>query len=244
MPTQTSLHIEKLAQLGDWIPYLKEHSGLPGPRGNLELADAVYLQGDRAIFEQLLACDGPDVAENTPEVYLVFCGLVGMGKLLIQGDLTRLETLHRYADDPRWRVREACAIGLQKYGAADMPGLLAAMREWAGGSRLQQRCVVAALCEPALLRNPEHTRVVIELLDRITASILAAADAKTDEYRSLRQTLGYGWSVAAAADFADARPVLERWLASPDTNVAWVMRENLKKNRLARVAPEWVEQFT
>ena len=25
----------------DWAPYLREHSGLPGPRANLELASAV-----------------------------------------------------------------------------------------------------------------------------------------------------------------------------------------------------------
>jgi hypothetical protein len=31
----------ELARLADWEPYLQEHSGLPGPRGNLELAQAV-----------------------------------------------------------------------------------------------------------------------------------------------------------------------------------------------------------
>ncbi len=241
MPAKTSLHIEKLAQLPDWVDDLKENSGLPGPRGNLELADAVFQLGDQARFESLLALDGPDVAENTPENYLVFCGLVGLGKLLAQGDRARLETLRHYANDLRWRIREGCAIALQKYGAVDMPGLLSAIRSWADGTRLEQRAVTAALCEPALLRDPANTRVVLELLDRITSSCVAAGDAKTDEFRSLRQTLGYSWSVAAAAGFGDARPLLERWFSSPDPDVRWIMRENLKKNRLVKKDPEWVE---
>ena len=34
---------------------------------------------------------------------------------------------------------------------------------------------------------------------------------------------------------------MERWLDTPDADVAWIMRENLKKNRLLRLDPEWVE---
>ena len=33
-----------------WRDYLIEHSGLPGPRGNLELAQAVALEGNEAMF--------------------------------------------------------------------------------------------------------------------------------------------------------------------------------------------------
>jgi hypothetical protein len=34
--------------------------------------------------------------------------------------------------------------------------------------------------------------------------------------------------------------VLERWFASDDKDVLWVMKENLKKKRLARMDAEWV----
>ncbi len=34
-------YLQKLRELDDWTPYLLKNSGLPGPRGNLELAQAV-----------------------------------------------------------------------------------------------------------------------------------------------------------------------------------------------------------
>jgi hypothetical protein len=36
---------------------------------------------------------------------------------------------------------------------------------------------------------------------------------------------------------------MERWLASKDRDIAWIMRENLKKNRLARMDASWVTKF-
>jgi len=37
------------------------------------------------------------------------------------------------------------------------------------------------------------------------------------------------------------KPLMEEWLASADTDVRWIMRENLKKNRLVRMDAAWVE---
>jgi hypothetical protein len=33
---------------------------------------------------------------------------------------------------------------------------------------------------------------------------------------------------------------MERWLASDDRDVRWIMRENLRKRRLARMDAAWV----
>jgi len=37
---------EALRELGDWDPFLLRESGLPGPRGNIELGRAVAEEGD------------------------------------------------------------------------------------------------------------------------------------------------------------------------------------------------------
>ncbi len=203
------------------------------------MAEAVFQEGDRSQFESLLAQDSPDVSENTPEVFVVFCGLVGLGKLINQGERHWHTTLRRYANDPRWRIREACAISLQKVGLQDPAVLLDIVTPWAAGTRLEQRAVVAALCEPALLKQPAVVLAVLILLDAITASLAAAGDAKTDSFKSLRQTLGYGWSVAAAADFNQGQPYFERWCRHSDLNIRWVMHENLGKKRLQRTDPQW-----
>ena len=243
MPGKIDLYVNELRSCDDITGYLRQHSNLPGPRGNLELAEAVFLTGDRELFLRLLASDSPAVSENTAEVFVVFCGIIGLGKLLAGGDRTCQDTLRRYANDSRWRIREAAAIGLQKYGLTDMTGLLAVMEGWASGSYLEQRAVVAALCEPALLRDEAVVRQVLVLLDTITTAVSQAVNRKAEDFRILRQALGYGWSVAAAAHPEAGLAVLERWLASSDPDVRWIMRENLKKKRLERAAPEWVAKW-
>ena len=53
--------------------------------------------------------------------------------------------------------------------------------------------------------------------------------------RTLRQALGYCWSVAVAADPEHGLPRFLALSASPDPDVAWVVRENRRKARLARL---------
>lgn len=229
-----------LASLADWDDYLRRESGLPGPRGNLELAHAVADVGDAALFERYRALDASVAPANTSGEFLAFCGVLGLGRLAAEGDTGALDKLRGHAADPRWRVREAAATALQLYGDADMAGLVALMADWARGSRLEQRCAVAALCEPRLLRDEAIAARVLAILDGITATLVAAPDRRRDDYRVLRQTLGYGWSVTVAAAPAVGLPYLDRWLQSADPDAQWVMRENLKKKRLERAAPGWV----
>ena len=70
---------DKLKTLDDWIPFLKANSNLPGPRGNLELAYAAAHTSTIHQMELMLAEDSPDVVENSPEVFVVFCGVVALG---------------------------------------------------------------------------------------------------------------------------------------------------------------------
>jgi hypothetical protein len=59
-------------------------------------------------------------------------------------------------------------------------------------------------------------------------------------FRVLRQALGYCWSVAVVAFPEKGKKMMERWFASEDRDVRWIMRENLKKNRLVRMDAKWV----
>ncbi len=109
------------------------------------------------------------------------------------------------------------------------------MQAWAGGGFYEQRAAAAALCEPRLLAAPANAAAVLELLDRITHGIAEStpAERKSEPFRTLRQALGYCWSVAVAAEPGAGVPAMERWLADPDPDVRWIMRENLKKKRIA-----------
>jgi hypothetical protein len=234
----------KLRSLKEWDAYLLAESGLPGPRGNLELAQVVADEGRPALFRRYLGYTAEKAPTNSPYEFLAFCGVVGLGRLLAEGDERVLPDLRRFASDPRWRLREAVAIALQRLGDADMDRLLSEMRGWAKGTPLEQRAAAAAVCEPRLLQKASAARAALTLLDRITASVEGVDDRRSDAFLALRKGLGYCWSVAVVALPAVGRPLMEKWMARPDEDIRWIMRENLKKNRLARLEPTWVGKWT
>ncbi|HEX5147803.1 MAG TPA: hypothetical protein VFW02_01895 [Candidatus Limnocylindrales bacterium] len=222
--------------------YLLAHSGLPGPRGNLELIDVASAACDRADLERWARLSPQEAPENTPRVFLACVGMVGLGRLVAAGDRSLLPALRRSSNDPRWRVREAVAMALQAWGDVDPAALVDEMEGWATGSPLEGRAAMAALCEPRLLRHRGTIAKTLAILDRLTSAVRDAADPRLEDVRVLRQALGYGWSVAVAADPQTGLPALGRWLADPNPDVGWIVRQNLAKARLSRVAPEWVEQ--
>jgi hypothetical protein len=217
-------------QRSEWPAYLRARSGLPGPRADLGLVQAVADVGEHHDFDALIATD---------DEYLVLCGAVGLGRELSEKHRPKVEQrLRALASDRRWRVREGVAMALQRVGDADVDRLLAIARSWAVDAHpLVQRAAVAGVCEPRLLRTPGSAAAAIDLCDTVTTSLAARApDARaSDDVRSLRQALGYCWSVAVAAD----PPVgLTRFTAlesSDDADVRWIVRENAKKARLARL---------
>lgn len=224
-------HRRRLAGEADWETYLREHSGLPGPRADLDLVQAVAEAGDLPRFERYARSD---------DEFLATCGAVGLGRLVAEGRLDLVPRLRALASDPRWRVREGVAMGLQRVGDADMGVLLTEMETWVDGGPLEQRAAAAALCEPRLLREPDHVRRVLALLDRVTRSLAASEERRSDSFRVLRQGLAYCWSVAAAALPEEGRHALDGWIDSTDVDVRWVMRQNLRKARIARLGAEWV----
>jgi hypothetical protein len=231
---------QQLRETTEWDSFLMAESRLPGPRGNLELACAVAEEGTASLFWRYVQLDAEQAPVNTPQEFLAFCGTLGLGKLFVAGDEEALTMLRRQANDPRWRIREAVAMALQRWGEADMEALLAEMSRWSIGSLLERRAAVAALCEPKLLAEPGHVVRVLEILDGVTSSLLEEQDRRSEAFRALRKGLGYCWSVAVAVHPAAGKAAMVRWLDSADKDVRWVMRENLRKARLARMDAAWV----
>lgn len=213
-----------------WPDYLAERSGLPGPRGNIELAQAVADEGEPAQFDAFIAAD---------DEYLVFCGVIGLGRRLAEHAGADIERrLREHATDPRWRVREAVAMALQRLGDADLQRLLRLVTTWAGDPHpLVQRAAAAAICEPRLLATANAASRAVGVCAEITSALAArpAAERKDAGVRTLRQALGYCWSVAVAADPAAGLPRFHELTGYGDRDVDWIVRENRKKARLARL---------
>ena len=224
----------ELRQLTEWEAYLKKNSGLPGARANLELVEAV---GEEADSERLWRLSA------SSDEFLALCGTAGLGHLAVSDPVPVMSWLRELASDPRWRVREGVAIALQHLGRYSMPRLLAEMEKWSTDGPYVQRAAVAGLCEPRLLKEPEHVLRVLAILDRTTKSMAASSARRSEGFRVLRQALGYCWSVAAAALPEAGRPFMEKWLKSPDKDVAWVMKSNLSKARIGALGPSWVTKW-
>ena len=230
-------YVAELGHISEKTAFLRRNSGLPGPRGNLELVQAAADVGQEREFRGWIAAGSGD--EPTDE-FLVVCGVVGLGRLAGEGRMELAEELRIHACDRRWRVREGVAMALQRVGDADVSLLFDIVAGWVDDRPYVQRAAVAAVAEPRLLKTGGAASTAAEIVDRVTAHLEAAGDRRSDEFRTLRQALGYCWSVVVAADLVQGRPRMERWASSSDADVRWVIRENLKKARLIRLDPAWV----
>ncbi len=210
----------------DWPAYLDARSGLPGPRANLPLAAAAATYADEAAIEALLA-DGGE--------YPTMCAAAAWG---LRSDATEAEArARRLASDARWRVREGVAIGLQMLGDREFGHVARIVGAWVDDpDPLVQRAAVATVCEPRLLRTPAAAAVAVEACRRATEHLEAMPPLRRrdPDVRTLRQALGYCWSVAVAADPAAGLPAF-RALDGADPDIAWIIGQNLRKKRLTRI---------
>ena len=233
---------EKLGKMDDWDDYLRAESGLPGPRGNLELAHAAADLGDRERFEHFLSFDSQRAQVNTPDGFLAFCGVEGLGRLIAEGQSDLWPTLRAFASDLHWRIREAVAMALQRVGRADMDTLLDNMETWATGNWLEMRAAAAGLAEPVFLREEQHILRALGILERITTAVENAKE-RNEDFKILRQGLGYCWSVVVAALPFQGKQAMECWFSSTDKDISWIMKENLKKKRLEKMDKDWVSSW-
>jgi hypothetical protein len=239
MGSKVAFYAEKLKSLKDWESFLIKESGLPGPRGNLELAQAFADIADEKLIKSYISIKPIDAPADSAKLFLTFCGVVGLGTLVNKGKLDYLKELRQFASDQRWRIREAVAIALQRVGDADINFLLQEMTDWSKGNFLERRAAIAALCEPRLLKSERVSSSVLNILENVTSSITDLRNEKSDDFEVLKKGLAYCWSVAVAACPDKGKKLLEKWLKSRDKNVLWIMKENLKKNRLLKMDKEW-----
>lgn len=236
-------YIEKLKSIENWDAYLMQESGLPGPRGNLELIQAVAKVGNEEKFLHLLSFTPEKAPVNTQQEFLACCGTVGLGKLIEEGKIGYLEKLRSLASDPRWRIREGVAMALQIYGDNNMEELIKQMEEWSEGNNYEKRAAVAALCEPKLLKQKEQVSKVLRILDSITDSIKKIQDRKDEGFKALKKGLAYCWSVAIVGSPNEGKKTFEKWIPCTDKDINWIIKENLKKERLKRMDQEWTEYW-
>ncbi len=242
MVGKLGFYVEQLKAADDWDNYLRAESGLPGPRGNLELAEAFAEIGDEPHIQRYIDNKLDEAPENSANVLLVFSGVVGLSTIINRGKQEYLQRLRGFASDSRWRIREAVAMALQRVGDVDVDLALREARALSRGNFLEKRAAAAAMCEPRLLKSEHVAGAVLDMLDVTTSSIIGFRNRGEEGFDVLKKGLAYCWSVAVAACPGKGKRLMEKWLQSNDKNIVWIMRENLKKNRLLKMDKNWVTE--
>ena len=229
--------------------YLREQSRLPGARANLELvsnlssllAAVVPEQPDQVwMLLNYLVRDEKKVVSNTPDEFVVLCGVVAFGACATVRPEWRVEVfelLGDFACSSAWRVREGVAMAFQRLLPVAPQETIEYLIELATkGNCFQQRASVAAIAEPPLLHTPDtiDAALLIQCLVLERLHALPATVRKNEDVRALRQGLGYTLSVVAAASPEKGFALMRQCAAWDDPDVNWILRENLKKKRLAK----------
>jgi hypothetical protein len=233
--------------------YLTLNSNLPGPRGNLELAEAFAdVAEDYAGKEpqklwnlclKLTQFSLVEAPVNSPKEFLVFCGARGVGAIgasqaTFQKAMSRLKKL---AGDPRWRTREGVAMAIQDMIEKQPQKTLGEIEGWIENNNwLAMRAVAAGVAEPALLKDKQTAKSAFELHKKIFAKIAVAQERKSAEFKTLKQGLGYSLSVVTCAVPKEGFEYMRQLIDKQDADVLWIVKENLKKNRLIKNFPEEV----
>jgi hypothetical protein len=216
--------------------YLTSNSNLPGPRSNLELAFAFAEVYDNlpVLFDWLvISKEQADV--NNPKSFLAFCATVCLGKIYPKTkDPYLIDLLKKSANDGRWRMREGVAFAFQFIGENNFDELKKIFSEWIHNSNnLEKRAMLASLAHPKFL-NEQNAQFCFEI-----AEIVLTNMDLSDNFDTLRKGLYYSLSVYVAANPKEGFEFVERWIGK-NRIIDKIMKENLKKNRLAKKYPNKV----
>ncbi|MDA4128401.1 MAG: hypothetical protein OK422_02930 [Thaumarchaeota archaeon] len=132
------------------------------------------------------------------------------------------------------RVREAVAIALQKLIRARSSETLGSLVSWINDEDwLAMRAVAAGVAEPVLMKG-ETPRKSLELHRKIIVKVAEGSDRKSEEFKILRKTLGYSLSVVTVGSPGEGFKCLRQLVGRKDPDLDWIVKENLKKDRLIR----------
>ena len=240
--------------------YLLANSNLPGPRANLGLANAfadavgvLARSKPRDAWELCLsmcAVSAKEAPSNSRGEFLSLCGTVALGSLGVLAakgpspisSAQVLAELKRRSHDERWRTREAVAIAIQRM-LAELGGSFAdELTGWISDEDwLQMQAVVVGVAEPPLLkRDRSLAETALALHKSVISRAQKAEDRKSSEFKVLRQALGFTLSVVVAEIGGEGFEYMRELASTNDDDLTWVLKENLKKDRLKSSFPKEV----
>jgi hypothetical protein len=230
--------------------YLRENARLSGARVNLELAnDVAYLlaavvsqrpDSVKALINYFFINERKGGPSSAAAEFVTLCGIIASGACAAIEAGWREDTfalLYDYADSSRLRTRAGVATAYQH--------LLTATPEETGqhlvslaseGSYFQQCVAIVTMDEQPLLYMPRVLATALQLQRIVLEHVLEAPQAtrKRRDFYALRQALGYMLSVITVVAPEQGFALMRECATWNDPDITWILRENLKKKRLAR----------
>jgi len=225
------------------------NSNLPGKRANLELAFAMadcFGTGDlnesnwRMLAEWArIAPD--DAPTNHPKEFLPFCAILSLGSsysLASQKNKAKfIDIIKNAASDPRWRIREASAMGFQRIAEKDFNVTKKLFSEWIKKATFsEKRAILVALAHPPILNNEENVAFCFQIADEVLQGLLDLnrSDEETEEYTILKKGLGFTLSVYVAYSPRKGFLFLKEWAQKGNDEIRKIIKTNLSKSRLIK----------
>ena len=207
--------------------YLLSNSNLPGRRANLELAKAFTMvieenwEKDNELLWKyimsLITITPVQAPVNDPQEFPPFCATWALGSIGAISEVHYKDSVHHLkelAKDPRWRIREAVAKGIQKLIGAEGFKMLEELKTWIFKDQwLTMRAVVTGVAEPSLLQDNQTARHALELHKKILDEVKNSKNRKSEEFKVLRKGLAYSLSVVVQAIPKDGFQYLEELIA-------------------------------
>jgi hypothetical protein len=138
-------------------------------------------------------------------------------------------------------MREAVCFAVQRLMPSHRRETLAALEEWvSGGDLLEMRAAAASVAEPVLLQDETTAVAALALHRQIIDQVGKVQERKSEAFRVLRKGLGYTLSLVVYALPQQGFAFMARLLETQDPDLKWIVKENLKKNRLVKNYPEEV----
>ncbi|MFW9856561.1 MAG: HEAT repeat domain-containing protein [Candidatus Thorarchaeota archaeon] len=231
--------------------YFIQNSNLPGRRGNLEMASAFvniieeeftdHLDGIWNLSVGLTKMSSTEAPTNDPREMIPFCGTRALGSIgAISDDYFKksIIILRELASDPRWRMREAVAAALGRILLQRGQLLIHELEHWINNSNwLEMRAVAAAVAHPSALGNNNIPQLALNLHKSIFQRINETRKRKSEKFKVLRKGLCYTLSVVTQAIPEEGFSYMKHLIGVNDPDINFIVRENLKKNRLKKNFP-------
>ncbi|MFX1515178.1 MAG: hypothetical protein ACFFC6_02635 [Promethearchaeota archaeon] len=238
--------------------YLLANSNLPGRRGNLELAKAFtivireYWESHEDLLWNYLRSIiniTPDQAPtNNPQEFFPFCATwaVGtVGSISISHYKESLTLLKKMANDSRWRIREAVANGIQELLIVNRDETIEEIKTWIFDDQwLLMRGVVTGVADPKLLQDDHLSNQALKLHKMVLNQVMSCNNRKREDFRILRKGLAYSLSVVVQSNPEEGFTYLKELATSQDNDILWILKQNLKKNRLTKNYPFKIKEIT